>query len=261
MLRGWLLLLLGANLAFWAYTQGYLALLGLTPHNPREPHRVSQQVFPEAIRLLHHSPPAEPTVMGPPVSATPGVQPNEPLPRAAPIDSPEALSPADAAPVGTPARASASPLLPATCWIATGLSEAQQVLVRAALRNMDGVQDRWSLQPAVVPARWIVYTGPFPSVAALQQRRAEFRRLGLDHRDVSAPGVPPGLALGTYSTQAGAQRAADALQRTGVSGLRVLQERADTPVYTLRIDGVTETQRRRIEAMGILPDRSLQRCP
>jgi hypothetical protein len=46
-----------------------------------------------------------------------------------------------------------------------------------------------------------------------------------------------------------------------VSGARVVQERPDTAFYTLKLEGVTDTQRRQIEAMGILRDSPLQRCP
>ena len=169
--------------------------------------------------------------------------------------------PVATAPVPAAASPAAAPVPAASCWQASGLPRAQEILVRAALENMDGMQGRWSLAESVLPARWVVYLGPFPSEAALQQRRSELRRAGIDHRELSAPGLAPGLALGTYSTQEAAQRALGDASRQGISGARVVQERPDTPVYTLRLDGVSDAQRRRIEAMGILRDRPLQRCP
>ena len=48
-----MLILLLANLAFWGYTQGHLAGLGLAPHDPREPQRLAQQVAPEALVVLN----------------------------------------------------------------------------------------------------------------------------------------------------------------------------------------------------------------
>ena len=282
MLRTLALLLVLANLAFWAYTQGHLAVLGLAPSDPREPHRLAMQVAPEAVVVLNATAratpqgnsrpaaatPATPTPLNPPPAASP--------PAAEPVAADLATQPPDAqpsaptgpssvpvaaAPVPAAAPPAAAPAPAASCWQASGLPRAQEVLVRAALENMDGMQGRWSLAESVLPARWVVYLGPFPSEAALQQRRSELRRAGIDHRELSAPGLAPGLALGTYSTQEAAQRALGDASRQGISGARVAQERPDTPVYTLRLDGVSDAQRRRIEAMGILRDRPLQRCP
>lgn len=242
-----MLILLLANLAFWGYTHGHLAGLGLTPRDPREPQRLAQQVAPEAVVVLnaarHETAPAEP----PPAAPTPPSLPADPTPSPAPDPSTQLLS---------------SPLpLPAACWQATGLPRPQEVLVRAALENMDGMNGRWSLTEGLLPARWIVYLGPFPNDDALQLRRTELRRANIDHRELSVPSLSPGLALGTYSTQEAAQRALTDVSRQGVSGARVVQERPDTPVYALRLEGVTDAQRRLIEATGILRDRPLQRCP
>ena len=42
---------------------------------------------------------------------------------------------------------------------------------------------------------------------------------------------------------------------------RVVQERDETRLYTLRLPAVTEAQRRQIESFGVLGGRPLQRCP
>jgi hypothetical protein len=55
MLRVVVLLLVAANLGFWAWSQGHLAALQPPLPNPqagREPERLAQQVKPEAIKLL-----------------------------------------------------------------------------------------------------------------------------------------------------------------------------------------------------------------
>lgn len=44
--------LLLLNLWFWAWSGGYLRRLGLGPADPREPHRLENQVRPEALQLL-----------------------------------------------------------------------------------------------------------------------------------------------------------------------------------------------------------------
>ena len=53
MLRRLALLLLLANLAFFAWTQGWLdAVLGVRAHGDREPERLERQVRPESIQIL-----------------------------------------------------------------------------------------------------------------------------------------------------------------------------------------------------------------
>ena len=53
MLRTLVVALLLANVAFFAWTQGWLdAMVGATAHAEREPQRLGQQVRPEAVRLL-----------------------------------------------------------------------------------------------------------------------------------------------------------------------------------------------------------------
>jgi hypothetical protein len=67
--------------------------------------------------------------------------------------------------------------------------------------------------------------------------------------------------LGTYSSDEAAERALAELRRRGVANARVVQERDETRLYTLRLPAVTEAQRRQIESFGVLGGRPLQRCP
>jgi hypothetical protein len=52
MLRTVIFLLLLANGAYYAWTQGLLQPVGLAPTQQSEPHRLAQQIKPEAIRIL-----------------------------------------------------------------------------------------------------------------------------------------------------------------------------------------------------------------
>jgi hypothetical protein len=52
MLRTVILLLLLANGGYYAWTQGMLQPIGLAPIQQSEPHRLGQQIKPEAIRVL-----------------------------------------------------------------------------------------------------------------------------------------------------------------------------------------------------------------
>jgi len=45
------LLLVLANLLFWAWSSGGLKLVGWVPIDPREPQRVEEQLRPEVIQL------------------------------------------------------------------------------------------------------------------------------------------------------------------------------------------------------------------
>jgi hypothetical protein len=52
MLRTLIALLIAANVGVYAWTQSWLAPLGLAPVSPREPQRLEQQIQPEALRIL-----------------------------------------------------------------------------------------------------------------------------------------------------------------------------------------------------------------
>ncbi len=68
MLRLFVVFLVLANAAYFAWTQGYLVSLGLAPVPQSEPDRMQAQIKPDAIRLLNNTesrrietPPATPT--------------------------------------------------------------------------------------------------------------------------------------------------------------------------------------------------------
>jgi hypothetical protein len=52
MWRALVVLLIAANLAFWAWSQGWLAPWGFAPESAREPQRMERQIKPEAVQLL-----------------------------------------------------------------------------------------------------------------------------------------------------------------------------------------------------------------
>jgi hypothetical protein len=52
MLRLFVLILLLLNSLYFAWSQGFLAELGLAPEQQTEPRRLQQQIQPEALRLL-----------------------------------------------------------------------------------------------------------------------------------------------------------------------------------------------------------------
>jgi hypothetical protein len=54
-LRRLLLLLLAANLAWWAWAQGWMRPWGIGPVQQQEPHRLERQIQPAALRVLSAS--------------------------------------------------------------------------------------------------------------------------------------------------------------------------------------------------------------
>lgn len=107
----------------------------------------------------------------------------------------------------------------------------------------------WTLEPAVEPARWIVYMGKYPNPEALAKKRAELASLNLKFEPLTNPALGLGLSLGGYDTQAAATAAYDALNRRGVRTARVVLERAAVNGLMLTLPGVDDAQRARLESL------------
>lgn len=102
MLRPALLSLLTINAAYLAWSQGWLAPLGLAPHNPAEPQRVQQQIRSNALHVERPAAAAAPTPVAPaPASAAisaPVSTAQQATPSTAPPPPPSAPPPATTAP-------------------------------------------------------------------------------------------------------------------------------------------------------------------
>lgn len=239
------MLLLLANAGLWAWRHGTFGNVpgGSETDAGREPQRLAQQVEPERLRLLNPpgSPPAnlaaEPET---PASAAPDPTETPPTPAA------------EAPPVAAEPRA---------CWQLAALPPAQAESLRRTADGETGLRGRSTEVAATLPERWIVYLGTFPSAEALQRRRAELRQAGLDQREVNAPALSPGLALGTYSTEDAARKALQDTQRQGVRDARVVQERPETRVITLRWPDLTEVEHGRLQTALGAAGRGLAACP
>ena len=244
MLRALLLLFLVANAVLWAYGQGWLAAVGWSPQDHREPQRLAQQVAPQALRLLPPEGAAQAsTDASPALSVPPETLPDEEV----------------GASATAPAAATTSPT---ACWQVAGLPAVAGPTLREALARVEGLTTAdWTLEAQSVPARWIVYLGPFANADAQQQRRNALRTAGVDVRTVTTAGLQPGLALGTYSTQAAAQRAQRDASTRGVRDAKVVQERPESQTWSLRLPAVNNAQRDRVQALSPLTGQPLQPCP
>lgn len=224
-LRGLVLALLLANLGFWAWSQGWLRDLGLPPPGVlTEPERLARQVHPEFLSIA------------PPV--------------AAPGAGASAVRSASAARVPATNEALAEPAPEGVCLL-IGPFDARQA---EALRSGAAAvlpPDRWRMDESQLPSRWMVYVGPLADAAALASKRAELRERGVD---IDRPGTAfePGLSLGRFGSQEAAERALMELGRKGVRTARVVPERPDTPVFTLRLPRVDATLRSQLAALPLV---------
>lgn len=265
MLRWVVALLLLANAGYFAWTQGYLAPLGLALHEERErePQRLQAQIKPETIRLLNAPRPASEPQATPPKPGAAASTPPAAVPPSTPAQPP-APEPAKTPPAALPAPAPTTPppVLPAApppapvvadaraCWLAGGFTEPQADTLRAALTLLDLPRGTWQLNESRSGGRWIVYMGRYDNAAQVERKKAELRELKVAFRDVSSPGLSPGLALGTYSSEAAAEQAIQTATRSGVRTARVVQERAESTSFSLRLPNATPAQRNAVAGLG-----------
>ena len=246
----WILVL--ANAGYFAWTQGYLDALGLAPQEQREPRRLQEQVRPEQLRLLNGPrAQAEPGAIAPPSSAAIAA-----APAAAVAVLPSPAAPAVPAPTALPEGDG-----PRSCWQAGGFTESQTELLRAELALLGLPPTRWQLNEVRSAGRWIVYMGRYDNEAQLERKKAELRGIGVSFREVSGNGLAPGLALGTYSSEAAAQQALQQAERGSVRTAKVVQERADAVSYTLRLPAITASQRAAVDGLGdAMAGKALRAC-
>lgn len=218
MLRFFVLLLLLANGVYFAWSQGLLRAYGFAPAAQAEPQRLTQQVRPEALRLLS---PAETQRL-------------------------QAQLAADQA--------------PKECLMAGPLDDAQADRVRDALGSALPAE-AWSLEPVVVPARWMLYMGKFTSAESLAKKRAELVAMNLAPQSVHAPELQPGLSLGGFDTQAQANVELARMQARGIRTARVVQERAESRGQMLRLPALTADMKARLaDTKAALAGKSLHAC-
>lgn len=262
MLRLMIVLLVLANAGYFVWTQGYLGPLGLAPTEQAEPERLQAQIKPEALRLLN-GPKDTPALSTAPAA--------EPAPTTVPaaVDSANDIPPPTAT-VAEPATTSTSvavapveapaPEAPATaCWLAGGFSTAQADTLRAALTAAELPRSSWQLVETRTGGRWVIYMGRY-SDEQLEKKKAELKELGVNFRSLPPP-MGPGLALGTFSSEAAAEQGLQDIAKKGVRTARVAQERAEGSAWTLRLTAITDAQRNTVSNLGpALAGKRLQRC-
>ena len=225
MLRFVVLALVLANAAYYAYSHGLLAAYGFAPATQAEPQRLTQQIRPEALRLLN---------------------PQE----AAQLDG--AAAPAQAiasAGSNANANANASARASSTECLQVGLVSDEQI---AALREKLASalpQNSWVIESTLVPARWLVYMGKYSSSEAVLKKKAELRGLGVSFEALNNTALEPGLSLGSFKTRLEAEAELARIAKKGVKTARVTQERAEQRGQRLKLPAVDAALRSQLDAI------------
>jgi hypothetical protein len=217
MLRLMVLLLVLANTAYFAWSQGLLAPIGLAPGVQNEPQRLGTQIQPEAIRLLTNN-------------LT--TQLNNGGTAAGPL-------------IGD---VTALVAIVTECLQAGLFNEQQTATLRASLESTLP-PGSWQLESSVEPARWIVYMGKYNTEEALAKKRAELRQRGLSFRAVNSEALGPGLALASFTNQADAEKELARVATRGVRTARVAQERAEARGQILKLPAADAGLRKQLDSL------------
>ena len=235
MLRLALIALLLANAVYYAWSQGLLKDLGYAPEEQAEPQRMDQQLRPETLQILRVNP-------GKPSSPS-SAAPNAP--------GGTATAAADAASAGGAAES-------AECLQAGVFDDRQAEALRTAAAALPA--GSWVLDPTPVPGRWMVYMGRFEDLETLDRKRAELRARKVDH-DRAGGTLEFGLSLGRFSSKDAAERELASLGTRGVRTARVIQERPETPGFTLRLPAVTDALRPQLDVLRTaMAGKTLRTC-
>jgi hypothetical protein len=215
MLRALVVVLVLANLAFWAWSTGALEGIGMAPASERDPARLSQQIRPEAVRVL------------------------------SPAAAASALRAASAPPMpSAPALAclEAGPFAPAE------IEAAEQALAAAALAEVS-----WVRVSIDIAGKFAVVLGPFDNRDALQKKRTELERLKLPVEELDLPGTiaQRGLALGRYDSSVAADAALVSFGKSGVRSAKVVTLRPVGNEGRIRIENATPAQAASLRALSV----------
>jgi hypothetical protein len=169
MLRNLVLLLLSANILYFAWSEGLLKSYGLSPTQGSEPHRINEQLQPQAIQPLRAQ-----DVPGLGQAAT-----VECL-RSGPWDKEQAAGLRTALQTALPQDSwRLEPLTPAPRWIVyMGQFSSPDTLKRklAQLATMDGVKTQTPRDPALVPG---ISLGVFDTEPLAQAELERLSRMGV----------------------------------------------------------------------------------
>ena len=246
MLRLMVLVLLLLNVGLYARGQGWLLAYGWGPTPQREPQRLAQQIRPEALLILPGA-----AVSAPAVPVAP-----------APPEAPALAASESAAPQPTPApQTAASAPVSTACWQVADIEPAQVEALRALLR-VNFSEGVWVLDESGLPERWMVYMGKFTDPQELAKKREQLTELKVKFSVINSAAWGPGVSLGVFSSQEGANTALQDVVRQGVRSARVVRERPSSQRYRLRLPAISQADQPALDAIrAALPGKTLETCP
>lgn len=245
MLRLLVVLLLLANVGYFAWSYGTLAPFGFAPAVQSEPQRLAQQLHPEALRIL------------------------------TPLEAQQLESPASGPTQPAAASSVATPLTPATlvatarqeptavaiqCLQAGLFSDAQTAALRARLQTALP-SGSWAFESSTEPARWMIYMGKYASPDVLAKKRSELRQRNVLFQPLNNPALEPGLSLGDFSSQLDAETELERIAKRGVKTARIIQAQAELRGQKLKLAAVTPDLRAQLDVLKPqLLGKTLQPC-
>jgi hypothetical protein len=263
MLRTVVVILAALNLLYWVWSTGVLRSAGFGMAEESEPQRLARQLRPDALKVRPMTAADEEedtaAMLAAAADADADADADAALAAQTPADNASAASELADAATTTAAAASGTPEATAekTC-LQVGVFNARQAeAVRTAAATLP--KGSWRMDSAPLPGRWMVYI-KLDNAAAVAAKRAEIRALGLDTARPDAS-FEPGLSLGRYSSQEGAQRALADARRKGVTAATVVQERGQGPGYVLRLPQADAALRQQVGTLRpVLDGRTLKPC-
>lgn len=238
MLRLLVLLLLMANVGFYAWHQGWLDdVIGWRAHGERDPARLGQQVNPDQLIVLKAA------------ASAPSAPSASPRPETTSQSASETASTVDSVtePSATPSNASSASTatrVEALCLEAGPFTADEH---RSAQGHLSKVlpAGQWNTQAVSVPGLWLVYMGPYPDEEQLRRKEGELRRIrNLPFEEVRSPSsLAQGISLGKYTEERLANSALETLRIRGIRTARVVNARPSMELLVIKAPRVNDTQR------------------
>jgi hypothetical protein len=121
--------------------------------------------------------------------------------------------------------------------------------------------DSWVLEEAPIAERWIVYMGKYAAPDLLAKKRAEVVAMNLKPENLNNATLEPGFSLGGFEAKAAADAELARLAAGGLHTARVVQERASSMAYLLRLPAVGAALKPKVSDLrSALGSQSLHSC-
>lgn len=261
MLRPLVVMLLAANIGFWAWSQGALDGLTGVPHDSdREPQRLAAQIAPERLEILRTELPASAASAA---SAAHGAASAASATAAAATAAASSAASTVAAAAAPPAEASAAALTPPTavpvpppapvptvCLEAGPFNAAEWRTAQVALRRVLD-DSSWTLTSREKAGTWMVYVGPYKSREIMARRADQLRQLEIafeEARDLPDEYIP-GFVFGRYGVEADARALQTRLSSQKIRYVRVVPLVRPAVSHTVRIPKADPAMRARLAAL------------